>query len=387
MQNPAIIIIGFNRPSSIRRLLLSISKANYSGQQVKLCICIDYNGSKDNDSVINIAKSFKWEHGEKSVVVQKENLGLKEHVLRCGDLVNKYGSIIMLEDDLYVSPHYYSYTVDTLSFYANDKNIGGISLYNHKINFNNQTPFDPFEDGYDVFFMQIASSWGQAWTSNQWNEFRQWLTVNPIIDSSAMIPDFIIGWPDSSWLKYFINYLSSNNKYFVYPRSSYTTNFGDQGSNNLTAKPFFQVPLQMKERRFRFVNFDDSFTIYDSYFELSPDTYKQYNTKLSPFDFDVDLNGLKSLKKIKAPFVLTCKYGTNPIIEFGLNLKPIELNVIENIPGNLLKLESKKTLSNENLFKNLANVMVFNYLYGLIPTHVKLKNAINIIKNKLLKNA
>ena len=51
-------------------------------------------------------------------------------MLQCGDISYEYGSVIVLEDDLFVSPFFYKYAVEAQEFYRDDNRIGGISLYN-----------------------------------------------------------------------------------------------------------------------------------------------------------------------------------------------------------------------------------------------------------------
>ena len=90
------------------------------------------------------------------------------------NILNIYENIIVLEDDLFVSPYFYKYANDALKFYNKTESIGGISLYNHKRNFLNTIPFELIPDSNDVFFLQIASSWGQAWSKKQWLGFKNW---------------------------------------------------------------------------------------------------------------------------------------------------------------------------------------------------------------------
>ena len=95
--HPAIVIIAYNRSRSLERLLKSVGKAQYpENQKIPLVISIDKG---DNSDVIRVAENFTWTHGEKRVVCRKENLGLKRHVLLCGDYVQEFGSVILLEDD------------------------------------------------------------------------------------------------------------------------------------------------------------------------------------------------------------------------------------------------------------------------------------------------
>ena len=205
-----------------------------------------------NNDVRGIAESFQWPFGEKEVRYQSEHLGLRKHILKCGDLSREFGSVIILEDDLYVSPYFYDYAVQALSYYNGDRNIGGISLYNQKIEEVTRYPFVPIEDDSDVYFLQFPSSWGQAWTKEHWEEFRAWYDTDPDLTDIAM-PEFIKWkWPASSWKKYFCAYLVEKNRYFVFPRGSFTTNFNDPGTHLARAENcYFQFILHLNTSSFQ----------------------------------------------------------------------------------------------------------------------------------------
>ena len=135
-------------------------------------------------------------------------MGLRKHILACGDLSVEYGSVILLEDDLYVSPFFYEYTQQALSFYENDDIIAGISLYRQPYEETTYHPFEPLCDNSDVFFLQFPSSLGQAWTKKQWQLFKEYYDKDP--DPSAVaVPRKILHWPKTSWKKFFCSYLKN----------------------------------------------------------------------------------------------------------------------------------------------------------------------------------
>jgi len=120
MKKPAIVVVAYNRPNSLKRILQSISLANYNSQKdIPLIISIDK--ATNEDEVVKVAKEFKWNFGKKEIRTFKERQGLRKHVIQCGDLSIKYGAAIILEDDLFVSPNYYNYIVNALDFYENSR--------------------------------------------------------------------------------------------------------------------------------------------------------------------------------------------------------------------------------------------------------------------------
>jgi len=327
-----IVVAAYNRPQSLLRILGSLNNASYS-KRVRLIISID---KSDSNQVVELAQQFNWKHGEKEIIVHTENLGLRNHVLACGDLTQQYDAIIMLEDDLFVSPGFYEYTLQAIDFYKSDKKISGISLYAHTYNETAHLPFIPLADDSDVFFMQLPSSWGQCWTKEQWAGFRKWYKLNNKIELTPEIgiPANVANWPKSSWKKYFIWYMIEAEKYFVYPRYSLSTNCGDPGVHFHKKLLFQQVPLLSGIRDFRFKQLSYSYAVYDACCEILPETLNLFSPNLTNYKYTVDLYGMKTRHEIKTKYLLTSKKCSSHLLSFARELKPIESNIIFELGGN-----------------------------------------------------
>jgi len=238
----AIIAVGYNRPDSMKRLLNSIIKADYSDDVVDLIVSID-KGERQKE-VINVAEEIEWGHGEKIIRAFTERQGLRPHILQCGDLTERYDAVVVLEDDITVSKGFYTYVKQVIQRYGEDTDVSGISLYKHRINPGNKRPFDPAESPYDIYFMQMAQSWGECWNRRMWKEFRRWYTDHgDMILLDEKIPEYIVRWNDASWLKYYNRYVVETGTYFVYPYASLTTNHSEIGEHASTEGIEFQVPL------------------------------------------------------------------------------------------------------------------------------------------------
>lgn len=299
---------------------------------VPLIISIDKADS--NQDVLSVANEFEWEHGEKAVVYQKENLKLRNHILKCGDYALKYGNVIILEDDLYVSKYFYQYAESALAFTDADERIGGVSLYNHKFNVEAAEPFEAFDDGYDNWYFQFASSWGEAWTQKQWAQFRVWYAANPDIADREEVPVYVRSWPTSSWLKYFIAYLVETNKYFIYPRISLTTNFGDAGTHVNKNNTNHQVPLQNAPKRYSFSRLENPNSVYDAFFESI--RVKEYLCASSDRLVVVDLYGHKSLDqaiKEKSIIITRRVLPYRVLRSVGCCMRPHEVNIFHEVDG------------------------------------------------------
>ena len=130
--NVAIVVIGYNRLDSIQRLLSSLLQADYPKQEIPLIISIDKSPS---DKVSEYAQSFEWPYGTKHIVRHSQNLGLRKHVLQCGDFLKQYEAVIILEDDLLVSPRFYYFACQAVNKYSKNECIAGISLYTPAVSF------------------------------------------------------------------------------------------------------------------------------------------------------------------------------------------------------------------------------------------------------------
>lgn len=384
---PAIVVIAFNRPNSLERLLSGLLSAHYNTIDVPLIISIDYQDSEGHQKVVELANNYNWPHGEKKVITHTVNLGLKKHVIGCGDLVSEYGSVIMLEDDIFVSPYFYSYAAQTLDFYKDSEEIGGVSLYNHKRNFLNNLPFETIPDNNDVFFLQIASSWGQAWTKKQWEGFKKWYDDDTRKDNTHQLPLSVSKWPKSSWLKEYIKYLIFSHKYFVYPVKSLTTNFGDSGTHNKVNNVEYQVALFMGDT-YRLTTIDQSLNVYDSFFEILPDRLKTLCPGLKELDFSVDMYGTKNTANITTKYLLSSKTNNHSTIHsgFGLQMKPMLLNIVNQQPGTIFKIDLKENFTDGLSGITIKNPLVFNYFYTQLPLKKLIISALSQIKTKLKRS-
>ncbi|MFS4492255.1 glycosyltransferase [Maribacter sp. 2308TA10-17] len=363
-----IVVVAFNRPKCLQRILNSLGNANYLGLDVPLFISVDF--SENNNEVLAVANDFTWKYGEKKVLSHKVNLGLKKHVLKCGSLALEHGSIIVLEDDLLVAPSFYSFALEALEFTADKNYVGGISLYNHQTNVQTLTNFSPIEDGFDNWYFQFASSWGQAWSKKQWKQFLNWYESEPDLNSKPNIPAKVLSWSEKSWLKFNVAYLIEENKYFLYPKVSLTTNFSEVGTHNPEESTAFQVPMRFGvQNKFTFSSLDESFSTYDAFYE-NMNLSKHLN--IQPKDLCVCLYGYKPTANKKKFLITSKKLNFKIVKSFGQSLKPIDANILLNILGddlflyNLDKPESNKFKNNrESSILYNTKIIVYKDLYYL----------------------
>lgn len=373
--SPTIVVVAYNRPVSLERLLNSIGNATYNTSSVRLIISIDKG---DNKSVLDVANNFHWKYGEKIIHYQSNNLGLREHILKCGDLTNQYGSVIILEDDLYVSENFYIYTESAIEYYKDSSKIAGISLYNQQFNETVKLPFTPLKNNFDVYFMQIPSSWGQVWTKEQWKRFREWYDKNKHkgITVNDPLPSNIIKWPESSWKKYFTKYIVEQDLFFVYPYLSLSTNFGDIGQHFWSQSSCYQAPLcNFYKEDYNFCELNESYAVYDVFCENV--TLYSVFPEIGEGQVDIDLYGSKN--NLNKRYLLTTKsfHPYKILKSYSLSLKPIEENVIKDIKGSQIFLYDTSIVEGKAKSSDKLKVELIEYFYPGIDFRKSIQNLFN----------
>lgn len=346
MIKPAIVAVGYNRPSGMKRLLDSIGRAHYESTDITLIISIDE--STESNLVEEVAKAFQWSHGPKIIRRFPERQGLRKHIIQCGDFSEQYGSVIILEDDLVVAEDFYSYVCRAHEIYGKDDRICGISLYTYRSNVFTHFSFEPMRTPNDVFLGGMVVTWGQSWNAHQWSKFRKWYFQHEdkLPEINRSIPQDISSWT-RSWGRYFASYMADQNLFYVYPYIARSTCFSDFGEHNKSGIPFtfVQVPLMYGiPNRYEMASFDE-LVKYDSFFDrILDDTISISGIPGS--EICIDLNNMKT--ETNKRYVLSnSKLPLSVISTFGMTLRPLSLNAICNIDGNqlfLYKMNENTTL-------------------------------------------
>ena len=364
----AIVIIAYNRVKSLERLLDTLCQADYGNDKVTLITSIDHSNT---DIVEEFADKFIWPFGEKRIKKHAENLGLKKHILSQGEEFSKYDALIILEDDIIVSPAFYKYSLQTINAYYNSDDIAGISLYSFPVNYLTGNPFVPYKNSYDCFIMNTAQSWGQIWMKRQWFEFYEWYLTNESFDYSDEIPGVLFSW-HKSWLKYHTRYCAEKGKYFIYPYFSFSSNCGEAGTHSQNSYNNYQTVMQTSlDFRLRLPDVDKAVK-YDVFFE-NKDIYSYIG--LSESDCCIDLNGSRQSSCGKRYWLSTQVLPYQIIKSYGLKLRPIEQNIIAKVAGNEIFLYDtyltvpKNKKGNKQLLiqyrYRITDIVIFCHKYGV----------------------
>jgi hypothetical protein len=389
--NIAIVVVAFNRKASLERLLFSLDNALYD-DEVTLIISID---KSDTDIVEKYADQYTWTHGEKIVDKHNSNLGLRKHMLSLGKWFDSFDALVILEDDIVVSKHFLSFTDQCVTKYKDNPSVAGISLYSFAINYQTGLPFTPLKDQNDVYFMNCAMSWGEVWMKEQWLLFYEWYKKNQDFSFSNDIPSCLFKWSKNSWLKYHTRYCIEKNYYFVFPYTSYSTNFGDKGVHHSGyGYDIVQVPLQYGKKTLVLPDIiDDNCIVYDGFFE-NKSIYKWINTNAEVIV--LDLNGSRR-SPFNGDYLLSSKkYDYRIIRSFGLEYQPIEANVLYHSAGNDLFLYDLREVGCNKNEQDVHKFFCYYYHIVSVPLFLKrfgfkkliaefTKYVFFLIKSKLIK--
>lgn len=349
---PVIVAVGYNRINSMSRLLQALENAVYD-EEVTLIISIDYG---DNQNLIENVNQFVWSHGEKIVKIHSKKLGLRKHVMECMDYSIEYGAAIIFEDDTMPAPYFYSYAKQAVNFYAQEERVFAISLYSQLWNGYANREFVPLKKNHDAYISQIECSWGECFIGERWKDFKNWYIRNEgKLKDSKKIPFAVCTWKES-YSKYLLYYIVENNKFYVTPYDSLSTNFNNAGTHISVGTSTYQVPLLQGEKKWNFPTFEEAVS-YDAFFEnvsikaLIEQRYTGKQVCIDYYGLHIDYENYD--------LCLTTKKLNRKIIQrYGLELRPPELNYIYNISGDDLYLydlstEKKNHLSRKHHYNML----------------------------------
>lgn len=166
MKNLApIVVFAFNRPDVLKTTLDSL-KDNLLAKDSDLYIFID--GPRNDDDVEKIEKVFDICNqvvGFNTITIKKsdKNKGLAPSVISgVTEIINMYGKVIVVEDDLFLSRSFLTYMNQMLNLYEKRTDVFQVSGFGTKIN-------SPQNYHYDVYLNERAQSWTWGTWIDRWN--------------------------------------------------------------------------------------------------------------------------------------------------------------------------------------------------------------------------
>ena len=158
-----IALFVYKRPEHTRKTLESlIENAEFSDSPLYV-FCDGARHEKDIPLIQEtrkVIRSYKLENV--TIIEREENMGLANSIIAgVTELCNKYGRVIVVEDDLYLSSYFLKYMNTALDTYEEYDEVMHIAGYMFPVR--GQLP--------DTFFYRATSCWGWGTWKRAWDKF------------------------------------------------------------------------------------------------------------------------------------------------------------------------------------------------------------------------
>lgn len=239
-----VILFTFTRLTHTKEVIQSLRKNTLASQSDVIINSDEGRNRKEKEEVLKVREYLRTipKHYFKTLTIIESNInkGVDNSVINIvSDIINKYGKVIVLEDDQLTSGFFLEYMNNALNKYKNSSDIAGISGYLPNIKEIKKIVKN------DCFLSIRGSSWGWATWKDQWDEI-DWdiENYNKIKNDRKIMNKFALGGNDlPKMLKKAMEIekipywdirrcfnMSLNNKFFVYPPYSLVKNIGCDGT-------------------------------------------------------------------------------------------------------------------------------------------------------------
>ncbi|OJJ19296.1 hypothetical protein BKI52_21010 [marine bacterium AO1-C] len=166
MKLTPIALFTYKRPQHTLQTLESLQN-NELGKLSSLYIFSDAAKSSQDQVQVNQVKQIirqkQW-CNEVHIIERESNYGLAKNIIEgITQMVNQFGKVIVLEDDIVTSSGFLTYMNQALDLYQNTPEVMHISAY--------LPPIDTHEVQQDTFFFNQTSCWGWGTWKSAWEKF------------------------------------------------------------------------------------------------------------------------------------------------------------------------------------------------------------------------
>jgi len=247
-----IALFVYNRPWHTLQTVDALLR-NELAAESDIYIFSDAPKSAEQSEMVNEVRQYVHTIGGfKSVTIfeRAANFGLAQNIIDgVTKVVNKHGSIIVLEDDLISSPYFLNFMNDALEFYKDTERVMHISGYEYPIDGTGLS---------NTFFLRPASCWSWATWDRAWKHYKKDADYYLEVFSKKMIYDFNLNnaynYFDqitqnksgrlNTWAIFWYASVYLNNGLSLHPRESYVKNIGfEGGGTNCGISSDFDVDL------------------------------------------------------------------------------------------------------------------------------------------------
>lgn len=159
-----ILLFVYNRPEHVRRNIQVLLK-NELAAESELFIYSDAAKDETSQATVKEVRAFiRSIQGFKKITITEraENWGLARSIIDgVTTQINRYGRVIVLEDDLVVAPHFLQFMNDALETYRDEERVGHIQACDFT-----HDPSLP-----DTFLIKWTGSWGWGTWDRAWKHF------------------------------------------------------------------------------------------------------------------------------------------------------------------------------------------------------------------------
>lgn len=163
-----IVYLAYNRPKHTLITLEALSNNELAKKSSLYVVC---DGPKENatqEDLKNIAAVRAVVRGknwckENNIIERERNLGMADStVFAITQIINLFGKVIVLEDDILISPHLLNFLNDGLNHLESNLEISSINAYAE--DFVRTLPYP------DYYLLTGADCWGWATWKNRWDD-------------------------------------------------------------------------------------------------------------------------------------------------------------------------------------------------------------------------
>lgn len=160
-----IALFVFRRPEKTRATLASLARCRGIENTDLYIFCDGPRGTRDDQAVADVRAIVEaFDHSRKTLVISTENQGLARSIIAgVTRLCDQYGRVIVVEDDLTVSPAFLDYMNTGLETFADDPRVMQISGFAFARS--NASP------NSKARFLPVTTSWGWATWERSWHDF------------------------------------------------------------------------------------------------------------------------------------------------------------------------------------------------------------------------
>lgn len=247
-----IVLFTYNRPDHTQRTINALQQNIYASES-DLVIYSDAPKDEKTEKGVLLTRGYiKTISGFKSlhIIEREKNMGLANSLIDgITSVVNKYGKVIVLEDDLITSPFFLKFMNEGLEKYESNDKIASIHGYVNPVK----------ETLPQNFFLSYMSSWGWATWDRAWKLFEpngtklleelqnrnleKKLDFNNSYYFVKMLKNQIRG-KNNSWAIRWYSSILLNDKLCLYPNKSLVAQIGCDGSGTHSSNDdWFDVEL------------------------------------------------------------------------------------------------------------------------------------------------